>query len=567
MLFIRFFPDLTLCCQIFQDPQATFKSQLQKEMLLEVGAGRSGFYGLPCGEGKSLSWLVPTVASLVSGKARRMRLVVVPYNFLVGHSVQDAVKRLPGNLAGPADVVAVTKSSLLSRVPGFLSCEGSFDGALPLLVFLSLDAFACLQKNHGGRLQHLVAKDLIGGFYLDEIQQSVMEASFRESYSLLKHLRKYGAPVFLLSGSMPLPVAKTVMGYVGVQEGAVVVGGSPMARLGFSYRRVRVSGFQEALENAVGEVEKKAKRCGPAFHVICQTIHMVDLIEERLGNSGLRILKATSDVEDTAEVAGQWASGEGDVLITTTCGLTGCEYEKCRHIVVIGAIYSVSNMVQAIGRLREGQRRDGASVTMLYRSTQNWLQRAEAEAAASYQLYSGAGFVDESCEGIYADFFHELGLLKVMEEESSQHLELMSSLLMTGRTVAPVQEKLLAVGGESALVGTRTGRAGALVQDTLQVVGCESTLEARTAGGVATITQESYLAVGGGSTIGGVEEAGLDDDTSTEDEALAEGGDGGSVPRRSPRRENLSVGRGGTKGGETTLLHQDRKAQGLGLFV
>jgi len=77
------------------------------------------------------------------------------------------------------------------------------------------------------------------------------------------------------------------MGYVGVQDGVVVVGGSPIARFGYSYRCVRVSGFQEALHTAAGEVEKKAQHCGSAFHNICQTIHMVDLIEERLGNSGL----------------------------------------------------------------------------------------------------------------------------------------------------------------------------------------------------------------------------------------------------------------------------------------
>jgi hypothetical protein len=128
-----------------------------------------------------------------------------------------------------------------------------------------------------------------------------------------------------------------------------------------------------------------------------------------------------------------------------------------------------------------------------------------------------------------------LGLLKVMEAESSEHLELMSSLLMTGRAVAPVQENLLVVGGESALIGTTTGRA------------------------VALVTQESFLAVGGGSTIGGMEEAGVDDDTSTEDESFGEGDDSGSVPRRSPRRGNQSVGRGGTKGVETMLLQQDRK--------
>ena len=69
--------------------KANFRSDNQKRMI-DIAANsivRHAFVGLPCGHGKSLSWMVPTMASYLSGRHVGLRIVILPYKFLLGHMV------------------------------------------------------------------------------------------------------------------------------------------------------------------------------------------------------------------------------------------------------------------------------------------------------------------------------------------------------------------------------------------------------------------------------------------------------------------------------------------------
>jgi hypothetical protein len=396
-------------------------------MLEGVLGSRSGFYGLPCGEGKSLSWLVPTVISSVSGARRSMRIVVLPYNFLVGHMVQDTINKVGRRLLRPNDAASVTRSTYNRRgALDFLSVRSPFDDNLPSLVFIALDAFALLLKEHSGPLKLMGKLGLIAAYYIDEIQQAVMESSFRDSYACLKDLARYGRPIFLLSGSLPLPMATNMMTFLGIPDGDVVTGGSPVSGDGISYTcRVFTAGQDPDLHVA-GMVTQKATRDEVACHVICASKHAVGSLNALLAGKGLRVLMAHSDVDDTADVARKWSAGEGDVLLSTTCALTGCEYDRCKHVIIFGVIYSVSNMVQAIGRLRKKQRADGASVTVVYDGG------LRAPQGASYDQFQGAGFVTEDCRDVFESVFHEDGLRGVLSGREENHLSSLSYCVMNG---------------------------------------------------------------------------------------------------------------------------------------
>ncbi len=62
-------------------------------------------------------------------------------------------------------------------------------------------------------------------------------------------------------------------------------------------------------------------------------------------------------------VADQWRRGEISVLISTTCALVGNENGKCRHIMIVDQIYDLSNLLQAMGRLRVEQGGQDSFVT------------------------------------------------------------------------------------------------------------------------------------------------------------------------------------------------------------
>ncbi|KAG9287661.1 hypothetical protein G9A89_000604 [Geosiphon pyriformis] len=65
--------------------EAVYRSDHQKSMV-EIAANsisRHAFVGLPCGQGKSLSWMVPTLASYLSGRHIGLRIVILPYKLQV----------------------------------------------------------------------------------------------------------------------------------------------------------------------------------------------------------------------------------------------------------------------------------------------------------------------------------------------------------------------------------------------------------------------------------------------------------------------------------------------------
>ncbi len=118
-------------------PQSLFRSPQQKQMVsFAVNSNkRHAYVSIPCGQGKSMSWFVPIMASLLSGRHIGLRIVILPYKFLLGHMVEQAnlyfgslSERIQVNFA---DSSTITKETF----PSWLT-----DRELPSLLFLNLDA-------------------------------------------------------------------------------------------------------------------------------------------------------------------------------------------------------------------------------------------------------------------------------------------------------------------------------------------------------------------------------------------------------------------------------------------
>ncbi len=122
----------------------------QKEMvtLAANSVATHAYVGLPCGRGKSMSWLVPILASLISGRHIGIRIVILPYKFLLGHMVEQARSFL-GRLSNMLKVVFAESTTIRQDLfPTFLE-----DRVLPSLLFLNLDAAENLQYYNMERLQ------------------------------------------------------------------------------------------------------------------------------------------------------------------------------------------------------------------------------------------------------------------------------------------------------------------------------------------------------------------------------------------------------------------------------
>ena len=66
------------------------------------------------------------------------------------------------------------------------------------------------------------------------------------------------------------------------------------------------------------------------------------------------------------------------VLISSTCALTGNQCNDCRHILVVGLIYNLSNLTQAIGRLRPSMRDSDAEVVQYVHASEDSQQSKDA---------------------------------------------------------------------------------------------------------------------------------------------------------------------------------------------
>ena len=404
--------------------QASFRSREQKRMI-DISANcvtRHSYVGIPCGHGKSLSWLVPVIASFLTGRSVGLRIVILPYKFLLGHMVEQA-RSMIGMMLADRIRVEFVDSSGLESVSKFLE-----EKSVPALLFLNLDSAASLLKLHLVTLQKLAAKRVLHRIYVDEFQQLIVEFGFRSCYQTLRELGRIGAPVMCLSGSMPFSMATSLMSYCRLLVGytldsvEIVQGFDPIGS-GFFFDVKVVQNLETSI------VESVLTCMDSACHVICDTKVLVDKVGKLLSNR-CNLLSVTGDTpsHEQMQCARDWASGTYDVLVSSTVALVGNENKKCRKIVVGGFLYNVSSLVQAIGRLRPPQRGPGAVVEVLHLPfNQKVLKDANETEVNSFRELVSATCLKEDCRDDYSKIFSPVGLQNFLLTKEGCYLQTLSS--------------------------------------------------------------------------------------------------------------------------------------------
>jgi hypothetical protein len=100
-----------------------------------------------------------------------------------------------------------------------------------------------------------------------------------------------------------------------------------------------------------------------------------------------RWVTSASTLEQQTMIALDWSQGRFEVLISTSIALVGNENGKCRHVVIVGYMYTLVNVIQAMGRLRPEQRQGGASVGIfLPLISEEQLVRQQQDDLLSFEL-------------------------------------------------------------------------------------------------------------------------------------------------------------------------------------
>jgi len=335
-------------------------------------------------------------------------MVVFPYNFLMHHMMQTMTRNSFSERYG-LKVVCLPNASPVGNVePDWLRGVGSS----PHLIFTTVDAFANLMTNHLTYMHKLSKQGRLKRVFFDEIHTIYMEEHFRsEAFKSLRLSGRLSCPFTAMSATVPPSYAPSLMKYLTMgweadkcQLEMVVehcfLGDFPEDFL-FEVKEC-LSPVTEALAFVEPLLDKESLR-ESSVHVICGTKADAGTVRDRLqsrrGESTLSCELITSETEagNQERIASLWSGGHLNVLVTTTCGLLGNENRKCKSVIVVGYLYSLMNVVQALGRLRPGAQRINARFVMflnnpvphvLHTAGGSWAQQRERIKSAQV---SGSG--------------------------------------------------------------------------------------------------------------------------------------------------------------------------------
>jgi superfamily II DNA helicase RecQ len=392
--------------QLLFGNRACFRSDEQKQLIL-LSANttlRHTVVSLGCGSGKSCAWIVPTYCRLLHGLPTGLSFVVLPYKFLVETLYNSACKMF----GSQSNRIAKLENGVDEEVPPAVLCSDAT--SLPSLIFISIDAMNSLVLNHFGILERLSERKVLARLYLDEVHSMISENGYRQAYDCLPRLVGLGVPIMTLSGSLPMALSGNLHRYLGLTRDCQmsdvdrIWGGDPIGD-GFTLTCQKTVFPPVAAVNAV---MKHFNSSSAAVHVICATKDWASKVHGAMINKQIDSREVTSDVlsDNQDEIAREWGASKFSVLVSTTAALVGNENIACRLIVIVGLLYDVSQIVQAIGRLRKEQRDESAAVRLFYKVPgDSELDKWKDEHSRCFQSLRCKGMVSIECAKEFAMAF------------------------------------------------------------------------------------------------------------------------------------------------------------------
>jgi superfamily II DNA helicase RecQ len=348
---------------------ATYTCKAQETLVNSMLLRSHCHANLPCGAGKSAAWLLPLVANATRNSVHQgFSIVVLPYNFLASYHRQSAETFLRSHN------VWVASFHTNDFGPAKFPQELQDNDILPDIVFLSLDGLNLFIKHQFARLLRLCQYGKVTRIFIDEIH-TVFTEGFRSSYESLPRLASLGIPVVTMSATVPKPYLSPLLRYLklsatvdGLVDDVITVdhGGSLLGHFPTDFH-FRVAMSTSPNDRAFDTIKRLLRRpLTRSIHVIVSSRAAAEEISTKL-ETGItsRVITSESSRAVIDETAILWKDGFLRVLISTTIGLVGNECRNCRHVVIVGHLYNVMSVVQAIGRLLAHQRLDGASIDMI----------------------------------------------------------------------------------------------------------------------------------------------------------------------------------------------------------
>lgn len=341
---------------------------LQQKELVEFAYGPGSSNQQHClgllspGDGKSESYIIPTIARQLANQRKKTIIHVSPYSFLAGYQYANASTIM--DQVGCGSTISTYLFTGRDITQGSLPEELSNKEDLPSILFLNLDAMYNLFTFYFEHMKSWV--DVVDKIVIDEVHTIFSELSFRDKYRVYWRLPVLGIPIVALSGSVPmfaLPrFAKRLCLSVAVDladmkiiHGGDIVGNFPKGfQIMFSVSSTFVNKVATFVVNRLGS---QPGVCLGAVHVfVAEKLDGDRLLSILSSRCNCRFISSDTDQSELNIVALQWSKGEFDVLISTSIALVGNENPCCRYLACAGYLYDSMQIVQAFGRLRKYMR-------------------------------------------------------------------------------------------------------------------------------------------------------------------------------------------------------------------
>ena len=391
-------------------PAANYTCDQQRDMLHYTCSEyeRHGHFGLPCGGGKSMSWILPTTGVRLYGTKQQTTLVIVPYKFLAGYHDESMISTAKQTKVDVRSVTLTASDFSLGELPDVISDMKN----LPDVVFMSLDAIWVLERNHSFILKEWVTAGKLGRIIVDEIHTIYSEIGFRTRLECLPRLAKYEVPIMTLSGSLPRRFLPPLMKYLALSKGTLddmtishsdrVLGSFPS---GFRFSVVVDVAIRYKFKDFIQSTMNSFTRLGHGIHVIVASKQLgMDVVAslEEMSLGPVEFVTSETTTSKQRDIAKRWSASAISILVSSTVALVGNENPKCHCVVVVGHLFSLMSVVQALGRLRPKQRTGTSSFVIFANKLSSTQQAAmEKEDMMNFHRLRELGVIDTSNEQDY----------------------------------------------------------------------------------------------------------------------------------------------------------------------
>lgn len=336
--------------------QANFRNDAQEVAVKKIlcNRGKHMVVIMPCGGGKTMLVLANCILSHIRGSRGRSIIFVTPHVGLLAHHMKEIQDRLDKVASNKFWVEGFSGSQLNKSVfPKKLKGE-----VLPDVIGLTICSFKSLLEDHLEVAIGWANRLALEGIVLDEAQLIGSESSFRSDYDSLPLTPAIGVPVTILTGSLTSPVALDFAEYMNLhnQEDEAssinIVSGGDLVGDHFNFEVIQSNGV---FHSAVARYSmKRAEEC--AVHIICASKTIAKKVYQEIIDEELQVtsMLLTGDSSDHEKKCGgkEWTTGSIQIMVSTTCFLFGNQNLRCRHVVLAGIVHDLSNMLQAMMRLR-----------------------------------------------------------------------------------------------------------------------------------------------------------------------------------------------------------------------